>query len=240
MATTETKTKTFKSHPIESWDDGMSPIYTHLHPLLLLGLFYYQFPSLVEKPVDTLPQLALGVAALQLLYLCICIPGSNQAQLPQRGKKKGKMTQNHQGDTGIGAKLVPGILSLILAVTLGAPLIAIVLILFGAPLTSHQAHTLYCGLHISLLAAYPLFYVHGVDAAKWTEVGALAAPIDEVFGATVGTLIGAWVGAIPIPLDWDREWQKWPVTILAGAYMGYAVGKIVGGTLLKGSKIKIA
>ncbi|KAH0290311.1 hypothetical protein KCU71_g15477, partial [Aureobasidium melanogenum] len=106
MATTETKTKTFKSHPIESWDDGMSPIYTHLHPLLLLGLFYYQFPSLVEKPVDTLPQTALGVAALQLVYLCICIPGSNQAQLPQRGKKKGKMTQNHQGDTGIGAKLV--------------------------------------------------------------------------------------------------------------------------------------
>jgi phosphatidylinositol glycan class F len=109
MATTETKTKTFKSHPIESWDDGMSPIYTHLHPLLLLGLFYYQFPLLVEKPVDTLPQTALGVAALQLAYLCICIPGSNQAQLPQRGKKKGKMTQNHQGDTGIGAKLVVSI-----------------------------------------------------------------------------------------------------------------------------------
>jgi phosphatidylinositol glycan class F len=134
----------------------------------------------------------------------------------------------------------PGILSLILAITLGAPVIAIILVLFGAPLTSHQIHTLYCGLHISLLAAYPLFYVHGVDAAKWIEVGALAAPIDEVFGATVGTLIGAWVGAVPIPLDWDREWQKWPVTILAGAYVGYAVGKIVGGTLLKGSKIKIA
>lgn len=38
----------------------------------------------------------------------------------------------------------------------------------------------------------------------------------------------------------DREWQKWPITILAGAYMGYAVGKLVGGTVLKGSKIKIA
>jgi hypothetical protein len=105
MAATETKTKAPKSHPIESWDDGLSPIYTHLHPLLLLGLFYYEFPSLVEKPIDTLPQLAMGVAALQLLYLCICIPGSNQAQLPQRGKKKGKMTQQG-GDTGFGAKLV--------------------------------------------------------------------------------------------------------------------------------------
>jgi phosphatidylinositol glycan class F len=106
MAATETKTKATKSHPIESWDDGLSPIYTHLHPLLLLGLFYYQFPSLVEKPIDTLPQLAMGVAALQLLYLCICIPGSNQSTLATRGKKKGKMAQNHGGDTGFGAKLV--------------------------------------------------------------------------------------------------------------------------------------
>jgi hypothetical protein len=105
MAATETKTKAPKSHPIESWDDGLSPIYTHLHPLLLLGFFYYEFPSLVEKPIDTLPQLAMGVAAQQLLYLCICIPGSNQAQLPQRGKKKGKMMQQG-GDTGFGAKLV--------------------------------------------------------------------------------------------------------------------------------------
>lgn len=103
MAATETKTKVIKSHPIESWDDGLSPIYTHLHPLLLLGLFYYQFPSLVEKPIDTLPHLALGVAALQLLYLCICIPGSNHATLAQRGKKKGMKTG---GDTGFGAKLV--------------------------------------------------------------------------------------------------------------------------------------
>lgn len=104
MAATAVTPKATKSHPIESWDDGLSPIYTHLHPLLLLGLFYYQFPSLVDKPLDTLPQTAAAVAALQLLYLCICIPGSNHAQLPQRGKKKKGLAT--QGDTGIGAKLV--------------------------------------------------------------------------------------------------------------------------------------
>jgi len=35
----------------------------------------------------------------------------------------------------------------------------------------------------------------------------------------------------------DREWQKWPVTIVTGAYIGYAIGKLLGGTLLKGKKI---
>jgi hypothetical protein len=38
----------------------------------------------------------------------------------------------------------------------------------------------------------------------------------------------------------DREWQKWPVTIVTGAYIGYAVGKLLGGTLLKGKKIMFA
>jgi len=35
----------------------------------------------------------------------------------------------------------------------------------------------------------------------------------------------------------DREWQKWPVTIVTGAYIGYVVGKLVGGTLLKGKRV---
>lgn len=134
----------------------------------------------------------------------------------------------------------PAVLSWILAATLGTPLIAVMLVLFGAPITTHQPHTMLCAAHLSLLASFPLFYIHGVDGARWREIGALAAPVDEAFGAAVGTMVGAWVGAIPIPLDWDREWQKWPVTIVAGAYVGYVVGKMVGGQLLKGRKIEIA
>ena len=37
--------------------------------------------------------------------------------------------------------------------------------------------------------------------------------------------------------DRDRERQKWPVTIVTGAYIGFAVGKLVGGTIAKGRKI---
>jgi hypothetical protein len=28
-----------------------------------------------------------------------------------------------------------------------------------------------------------------------------------VYYPTVGTVVGAWAGAIVIPLDWDRPWQ---------------------------------
>lgn len=55
---------------------------------------------------------------------------------------------------------------------------------------------------MSLLAALPLVYVHGVDGGKWREAVALLLPIDGVYGAALGTLLGAWMGAVPIPLDW--------------------------------------
>jgi phosphatidylinositol glycan class F len=121
---------------------------------------------------------------------------------------------------------------------LSAPLLLTIQILFGAPLTTHLSHTILSSLHVSLLAIFPLIYVHGLDASKWREIAALWSPIDEVFGATVGCFLGAWLGAVPIPLDWDREWQKWPVTIVTGAYVGYVVGKEVGGWLLKGRRIE--
>lgn len=92
---------------------------------------------------------------------------------------------------------------------------------------------------MSSLAIMPLVYVHGVDALRWRDVVAFMSPADEVFGAAVGTMVGAWVGAVPIPLDWDREWQKWPVTIISGAYVGWALGKLVGGTVLKGKRLDL-
>jgi len=113
------------------------------------------------------------------------------------------------------------------------------LILFGAPLTTHIPHTALCAAHISLLTSLPLIYVYGVETDKWRRIAALMVPVDEVFGAAVGGCLGAWVGAVPIPLDWDREWQRWPVTIVTGAFLGWAVGKTAGG-MLKGKLIDLS
>ena len=119
------------------------------------------------------------------------------------------------------------------------PVIATVQVLFGAPVTTHIPHTLLSSMHLAILAVFPLIYLHGYDNKKWREILSVYSPIDEVFGGAIGCTLGAWLGAVPIPLDWDREWQKWPVTIVTGAYIGYLVGKTLGGTWLKGKRIEL-
>jgi hypothetical protein len=96
----------------------------------------------------------------------------------------------------------PAILSLTLALLLATPLLTALLILFGAPLTSNQQHTLLAAAHISHLAILPLIYTHGLEKEKWMAIMGLMVPVDDVFGAALGTFVGAWVGAVPIPLDW--------------------------------------
>ncbi|GMH37455.1 hypothetical protein BSKO_05328 [Bryopsis sp. KO-2023] len=41
------------------------------------------------------------------------------------------------------------------------------------------------------------------------------------------TVLGAWIGAFPIPLDWDRPWQAWPVSCCLGAIGGHFAGGVV-------------
>lgn len=102
--------------------------------------------------------------------------------------------------------------------------------LLGAPLLTHLPHTALCAAHLSVLALFPLLYARGLGGAPWLAVLGASAPLDEGFGGLAGAVLGAWLGAVPIPLDWDRDWQRWPVTILCGVYAGYALGKLVGGS----------
>lgn len=99
-------------------------------------------------------------------------------------------------------KKQPAILSLTLTTLLATPVLTILLILFGAPLTTHHPETLLCGAHMAVLTSTALIYVHGVDGSVWKEVWGARRPADAVWGAALGTCVGAWFGAVPIPLDW--------------------------------------
>jgi phosphatidylinositol glycan class F len=109
-------------------------------------------------------------------------------------------------------------------------------VLFGAPFLTHIWHTFLCAAHLALLGLFPIFYVRGVDSQALIAVAGAYAPLDETFGGFAGAVVGAWLGAVPIPLDWDREWQKWPVTIVVATYLGSCLGSKLAGTLLYGRR----
>lgn len=39
----------------------------------------------------------------------------------------------------------------------------------------------------------------------------------------LGTLIGGWAGSIVAPLDWDRDWQNYPIPNIVGALVGLSL-----------------
>lgn len=125
----------------------------------------------------------------------------------------------------------PTLFSTILAFTLPPIPLTILALCLGAPLFPHSQipHTFLLALHVSILGFLPLFYTHGVSSSAWRDVSAAWLPFDEagVWGASVGTLVGGWIGAIPIALDWDREWQKWPCTVVWGVVIGWTTGRLL-------------
>lgn len=253
------------TNPIDLLPTEIARWYTHVHPLLLLATYYLRFRALVEDRVTALATSLIPLAVLQLAYVVICLPptggsgslpASSAAKTTKPGiRRRPAPTKGPYSDLGnkivvsnhmipvlyplsTNVCLKPALLSLTLCQLLGTPILTGLLILFGAPLTTHVLHTALCAAHLSMLLALPLVYVHGIDKAVWREIACAFLPFDEVWGASVGTAVGAWLGAVPIPLDWDREWQKWPVTIVTGAYIGYAIGKLVGGTIGRGKRIE--
>ncbi|KAI0597339.1 glycosylphosphatidylinositol anchor biosynthesis protein [Biscogniauxia sp. FL1348] len=211
------------------------------HPALLAALFLARFGALVADPVAEMQAALPVVWAAQAAYAAVCLPAAGSqaarpARRPRPGEKRRPGTAASAAADGAGPNisvttLVASVLSAISAVGLH-----VALVLFGAPFLTHLAHTFLCALHLALLALFPLFYTRGVASGEWLEILGARAPFDEAFGGAVGACVGAWAGAVPIPLDWDREWQKWPVTILCGIYAGYLAGKLIGGTVAFGKR----
>lgn len=121
------------------------------------------------------------------------------------------------------------VLSLILTLLLAPLPLTLLAIVLGAPLYPQSLilHTLLLSVHVSLLAILPLFYTHGVSSVAWREIMAAWLPFDEagVWGEFVGCMMGGWIGAVPMALDWDRDWQAWPIPVLTGAYIGWGLGR---------------
>jgi phosphatidylinositol glycan class F len=247
--------------PVHLLDTDISRLYTHIHPIIVLSIYFLSFKLIVADPISALSSLLLPLAALQVAYVVICLPPTGSHNVPGHSKSGAeKKSVKAKAKVTLGMRVIvrlnpsaaiyfewryadelqqPAMISLLLTVSLGTPLFLTLLVLFGAPMTTHIPHTILLAGHISLLTALPIIYTRGIDRGTWRAVVALLLPIDEVFGAAVGTCIGAWVGAVPIPLDWDREWQRWPITVLTGAYIGWGLGKTAGRVVFMGKVIDL-
>ena len=74
------------------------------------------------------------------------------------------------------------------------------LVLFGAPATTHILPTVLCAMHAALLVVAPLVYKYHLEGRVWREILGGRAVVEESFAGAVGALVGAWLGAVPIPL----------------------------------------
>jgi len=130
----------------------------------------------------------------------------------------------------------------LLITVLAIPPIYALLVFFGAPLNSHYIPTLLLSTLLSLLIVFTPAYALGVPSWSSESSGATMQRLNYVrlfsematrthidralvFPA-VSTLVGCWLGAFPLPLDWDRPWQSWPLVPAYMAIMGYIVGSV--------------
>lgn len=184
------------------------------HHLAVLAFMFRQ--GLTTSVQATLLQGLFTLIPLQLAYNYLIVLNTNS------NTKRGKDNDNI-------SLLVVG--AVLVSLALLGPL-HVCLVLFGAPIFAYWKETALLAAHLALVAFDPLLVefkfdfarlrgIFGTDAAIRTLVG------NPVVALALGGFVGAWLGVLPIPLDWDRPWQQWPITLVVGLYLGTVVGGLV-------------
>ncbi|ODQ80698.1 hypothetical protein BABINDRAFT_160931 [Babjeviella inositovora NRRL Y-12698] len=183
-----------------------------IHALLLIWS-YFSF-GLTRDVAGTMARMIPNLILLQIGYAYVLLSKGKT----KRTKKKGRGNDN-----------VLIYASLFVALVASIPIFS-VLVLFGSPLYDHLKETYLLALHLSFLIIYPLLVVYQYDLEVWFNLATFnvdSLAQNPVYVSSVAAFVGAWLGVFPIPLDWDRPWQAWPITLLVGSYLGYFVGGVV-------------
>ncbi|KAK5650126.1 hypothetical protein RI129_001155 [Pyrocoelia pectoralis] len=104
-------------------------------------------------------------------------------------------------------------------------------VLFGAPFLSSHEETFMFALLLTVLTTLPSCLAVGADLTTAIMID-LTSFEGDIITETIKqniclTLFGAWLGAIVIPLDWDRPWQSWPIPCSFGGIIGYMCSNLL-------------
>ncbi|KAJ8248303.1 hypothetical protein GJAV_G00240570 [Gymnothorax javanicus] len=107
----------------------------------------------------------------------------------------------------------------------------VLLVLYGAPLLESALETFSLAVLLSCFTTLRCLCVLGPNVQAWIRVfsrnGAMSIWDTSLQITTACALLGSWVGAFPIPLDWDRPWQVWPISCSLGATFGFLMSLLV-------------
>jgi phosphatidylinositol glycan class F len=92
--------------PVEPLTNDTAKVYTHIHPIILLSLYAYQFPSIVADPVPALTNTLIWTGALQVLYAVICLPPTTGGSASADKKKQGDKKKAARAEGGINGKIL--------------------------------------------------------------------------------------------------------------------------------------
>ncbi|NXP46779.1 PIGF protein, partial [Heliornis fulica] len=86
-----------------------------------------------------------------------------------------------------------------------------IIVLYGAPLIESVTETFLFAVLLSTFTTLQCLCILGPNIQAWIRVysknGAMSIWESSLQITTLCTILGAWFGAFPIPLDWDRPWQ---------------------------------
>ncbi|XP_011190084.1 uncharacterized protein LOC105216986 [Zeugodacus cucurbitae] len=113
-------------------------------------------------------------------------------------------------------------------------LYAFICIILGAPVLQSYEQTFVLALLLTLETTSPTVFLLGGGGALQVcfceKPDFITKSEDTALGLfkynAIGAILGAWAGSVVAPLDWDRDWQAYPIPNVVGALLGCALGNI--------------
>ncbi|CAO3642204.1 unnamed protein product [Cunninghamella echinulata] len=107
------------------------------------------------------------------------------------------------------------------------------IVLFGASLFDKLYNTFLFASYLAVNTVMPAFEsLAPTNGSPWIKIFLQHSPSNttEIYAYTqvICVLIGSWIGAIVLPLDWERDWQVWPISSVISTFLGNFVGVTAG------------